>query len=213
MPAMPPTPFDALKPLAGRALEAALNRAIALDLDTRDALAPLAGRRIQITVDSPPLALEIAVEAQRLHVGPVEAGEEPDLAVRSTVGGLLGQLPFFRRDDAPAPVGKLHVSGDADLARRLQTLAMRFDPDWQQPLVTLFGEVLGVQIAQGVRAALLRLHETGSELATSAAEYVTEESRDVVARAELEAFHDDVDVLRDDLERLAARLSRLAARA
>jgi len=213
MPAMPPTPFDALKPLAGRALEAALNRAIALDPDTRDALAPLAGRRIQITVDSPPLALEIAVEAQRLHVGPVEAGEEPDLAVRSTVGGLLGQLPFFRRDDAPAPVGKLHVSGDADLARRLQTLAMRFDPDWQQPLVTLFGEVLGVQIAQGVRAALLRLHETGSELATSAAEYVTEESRDVVARAELGAFHDDVDVLRDDLERLAARLSRLAARA
>lgn len=218
MPAMPPTPFDALKPLAGRALEAALNRAIALDPDTRDALAPLAGRRIQITVDSPPLALEIAVEAQRLHVGPVEAGEEPDLAVRSTLGGLLGQLPgllgsAFRRDDAPAPVGKLHVSGDADLARRLQTLAMRFDPDWQQPLVTLFGEVLGVQIAQGVRAALLRLHETGSELATSAAEYVTEESRDVVARAELEAFHDDVDVLRDDLERLAARLSRLAARA
>jgi len=210
---MPPTPFDALKPLAGRALEAALNRAIALDPDTRDALAPLAGRRIQITLDSPPLALEIAVEAQRLHVGPVEAGQEPDLAVRSTLGGLLGQLPFFRKDDAPAPVGTLRVSGDADLARRLQTLAMRFDPDWQQPLVTLFGEVLGVQIAQGVRAALLRLHETGSELATSAAEYVTEESRDVVARAELEAFHDDVDVLRDDLERLAARLSRLAARA
>lgn len=210
---MPPTPFDALKPLAGRALEAALNRAIALDPDTRDALAPLAGRRIQITLESPPLALEIAVEAQRLHVGPVEAGDEPDLAVRSTLGGLLGQLPFFRRDDAPAPVGKLRVSGDADLARRLQTLATRFDPDWQQPFVTIFGEVIGVQIAQGVRATLLKLRDTGGELATSAAEYVTEESRDVVARAELEAFHDDVDTLRDDVERLAARVSRLAARA
>jgi ubiquinone biosynthesis protein UbiJ len=105
------------------------------------------------------------------------------------------------------------VSGDADLARRLQTLATRFDPDWQQPLVSLFGEVLGVQIAQGVRAALLKLRGMGSELATSAAEYVTEESRDVVARAELEAFHDDVDGLRDDVERLAARLNRLAARA
>jgi len=212
MPAMPPTPFDALKPLAGRALEAALNRAIALDPDTRDALAPLAGRRIALTLESPPLALEISVEAQRLHVGPVEAGDEPDLAVRSTLGGLLGQLPFFRRDDA-APVGKLRVSGDADLARRLQTLATRFDPDWQQPFVTIFGEVLGVQIAQGVRATLLKLRDTGGELATSAAEYVTEESRDVVARAELDAFHDDVDVLRDDVERLAARVARLAARA
>lgn len=209
---MPPTPFDALKPLAGRALEAALNRAIALDPDTRDALAPLAGRRIQITLQSPPLALEIAVEAQRLHVGPVEAAQEPDLAVRSTLGGLLGQLPFFNRGGG-APLGQLRVSGDADLARRLQTLATRFDPDWQQPLVSLFGEVLGVQIAQGVRAALLKLRGMGSELATSAAEYVTEESRDVVARAELEAFHDDVDGLRDDVERLAARLNRLAARA
>jgi ubiquinone biosynthesis protein UbiJ len=218
MPVMSPPPFDALKPLAGRALEAALNRAVALDPDTRDALAPLAGRRIAITLESPPLALEIAVAAQRLHVGPVEAGDEPDLAVRSTLGGLLGQLPgllgsTFGRDDAPAPVGKLHVSGDADLARRLQTLATRFDPDWQQPFVTIFGEVLGVQIAQGVRATLLKLRTTGGELATSAAEYVTEESRDVVARAELDAFHDDVDVLRDDVERLAARVTRLAARA
>ncbi|WJI15531.1 SCP2 sterol-binding domain-containing protein [Pseudoxanthomonas winnipegensis] len=209
---MSPTPFDALKPLAGRALEAALNRAVALDPDTRDALAPLAGRRIAIALDSPPLALEIAVEAQRLHVGPVDPASEPDLAVRSTLGGLLGQLPFLRRDDA-APVGKLRVSGDADLARRLQTLARRFDPDWAQPLVSVFGPVLGVQIAGALRITLLRLRETGSELAGSAAEFVTEESRDVVAKAELEAFHDEVDGLRDDVERLAARLSRLAARA
>lgn len=214
---MPPTPFDALKPLAGRALEAALNRAIALDPDTRDALAPLAGRRIALTLESPPLALEIAVEAQRLHVGPLQDGDEPDLAVRSTLGGLLGQLPGLLgsalRGDHAAPVGRLHVSGDAELARRLQTLASRFDPDWQQPFVSVFGEVLGVQIAQGVRATLLRLRDTGGELAASAAEYVTEESRDVVARAELDAFCDEVDVLRDDVERLAARVGRLAARA
>lgn len=42
-----------------------------------------------------------------------------------------------------------------------------------------------------------------------AAEYLTEESRDVVPRAELEAFYDDVDALRDDVERLAAKLARL----
>jgi hypothetical protein len=31
----------------------------------------------------------------------------------------------------------------------------------------------------------------------------------VVPRAELDAFHDDVDTLRDDAARLAARISRL----
>ncbi len=205
---MSPSPLDALKPLAGRALEAALNRALALDPDTRDALKPLAGRRITLAVEAPPLALEIRVDGDSLRVGPVNASEEPDLAVRSTLGGLLSQLPFLRRDDA-APVGRVRVSGDAELARRLQTLAGRFDPDWQQPFVAVFGDVIGVQVANAMRSALRQARKAAGNLAESAAEYVTEESRDVVGRAELNAFHDDVDAIRDDVERLAARIRRL----
>ncbi|MGO4611135.1 hypothetical protein AB4142_32875, partial [Variovorax sp. 2RAF20] len=86
-------------------------------------------------------------------VGPIEDEGEPDLSVRSTLGGLLSQLPFLRNDDAP-PVGKLRIEGDADLARRLQRLAERFDPDWQQPFVRVFGEILGVQIANSMAAGL-----------------------------------------------------------
>lgn len=205
---MSPSPLDALKPLAGRALEAALNRALALDPDTRDALKPLAGRRITLAVEAPPLALEIRVDGDSLRVGPVNASEEPDLAVRSTLGGLLSQLPFLRRDDA-APVGRVRVSGDAELARRLQTLAGRFDPDWQQPFVAVFGDVIGVQVANAMRSALRQARKAAGNLAESAAEYVTEESRDVVGRAELNAFHDDVDAIRDDVERIAARIRRL----
>lgn len=206
---MPPSPFDVLKPVAGRALETALNRALALDPDMQAALAPLDGRRIAIAVDAPALALQIAVADGRLYVGPAPAhADEADLSVRGTLSGLLGQLPFLRRDDA-APAGRLRVSGDAELARRLQQLAVRFDPDWQQPLVRVFGQVLGVQVAQGLRASLLKLRADGAELAHSAAEFLTEESRDVVGRAELAAFCDEVDTLRDDVERLAARIARL----
>ena len=201
------------KPLAGRTLEAALNRALALDPDTRDALAPLDGRRVALTIEPssnawPPLALQLRVEGQRLLVGPVEAETPPDLGVRATLGGLLSQLPMFRRDDAP-PVGRMRLDGDADLARRLQRLAERFDPDWQQPFARVFGDVLGVQIANAFSGALKQARVAGRNLAESAAEFVTEESRDVVARAELNAFHDDVDVLRDDVERMAARVARL----
>ena len=205
----PPSPLDSLKPLAGRALEAALNRALALDPDTREALLPLQGRRITLALEAPAIALQISVADQRLQVGSVDTqGEEPDLAVRSTLGGLLGQLPFLRKDYA-APVGRVRVSGDAELARRLQTLADRFDPDWQQPFVAVFGEIIGVQMANAARAALRQLRETSGSLAQNAAEFVTEESRDVVPRAELNAFHDDVDVLRDDVERLQAKVDRL----
>lgn len=203
-----PSPLSALKPAAGRALEVALNRALALDPETRASLRALDGRRVALRLSSPPLALQVRVNGDRLEVGPIDGELEPDLSVRSTLGGLISQLPFLRNDDA-APVGQLRIEGDADLARRLQRLAERFDPDWQLPFARVFGDVLGVQIANAVAAGLRQAQVVAKELAGSAAEFVTEESRDVVPRAELNAFHDDVDVLRDDVERVAARVARL----
>ena len=193
---------------AGRALESALNRALALDTETRSGLRALDGQRIALAVESPPLALQVSVDGERLVVGPVDDAREPDLGVRATLGGLIAQLPFFKRDDAP-PVGRVRVSGDAELARRLQRMAERFDPDWQQPFIAVFGEVVGVQVAKGVAAAFREAKAAGQGVATSAAEYLTEESRDVVAKDEVHAFCDDVDALRDDVERLAARVQRL----
>lgn len=220
---MTASPFD-WKPLAGRALEAALNRAVALDPDTRDALQPLDGRSVVLALDSAeaPVAMRLQVDGAALRVGPVDAEQTPDLAVRSTLGGVLSfgmqsLLPRLlgKRDDdeAAVPVGRMRIEGDAELARRLQRLAERFDPDWQQPFTAVFGEVLGVQIANGVAAALRQARTGGQKFAETAAEYLTEESRDVVPRAELDAFHDDVDTLRDDAERLAARVARLQKRA
>ena len=216
---MTDSPFD-WKPVAGRALEAALNRAVALDPDTRDALQPLNGRSVVLALDAAesPLAMRLQVDGDRLRVGPVDAEQTPDLAVRSTLGGVLSfgmqtLLPKLlgKRDDdeAAVPVGRMRIEGDAELARRLQRLAERFDPDWQQPFTAVFGDVLGVQIANGVAAALRQARVGGQKFAETAAEYLTEESRDVVPRAELDAFHDDVDTLRDDAERLAARIARL----
>ena len=200
-------PFNWKVP-AGRALEAALNRALALDPDTREALAALDGRSVELALDAPPLALRLQVEGQRLVVGPAQADAEPDLGVRATLGALLSQLPPLRRDDAP-PVGRMRVSGDADLARRLQRLAERFDPDWQKPFTDVFGDILGVQVANAVAAGLRHARAAGRDLAEVTAEYLTEESRDLVPREELAAFHDDVDALRDDVARLAARIARL----
>ena len=208
MASLPPSPFDALKPIAGKALALALNQAVALDADTGQALSRLEGRRIELTLESPPLALQLRVAEGRLEVGPVDPAQEPDLALRTTLAGMLSQLPFLRRDDAPA-VGRVRVSGDAELARQLQRLAERFDPDWHKPFVAVFGEIIGVQVANAFAAALRQTRELGEGLARSGAEYVTEESRDVVPRAELDAFSDDVDELRDDGDRLAARVARL----
>ncbi len=147
--------LKSLKPVAGRALQIALNRALALDPDTRHALASLDGRHIDLTLEAPSLAMRISVDGDQLRVGPVDA-QEADLAVRSSLAGVLAQLPLLanaRRGDNNGK-DRVRVAGDAELARRLQQLAKGFDPDWQQPFVSVFGEVLGVQVANTLRSAL-----------------------------------------------------------
>lgn len=206
----PASPLDALKPLAGRALETALNRVLALDPDTRAAVSALEGQRIALSVEAPPLALEIAVQGDRLAVGPVR-GDEPDLSVRGTLGGLIAQLPFLRPQGGP-PVGKVRIAGDAELARRLQKLAKDFAPDWDKPFADVFGEVVGAQVARALRGALAAGLAGAKTLARDAADYLTEESRVVASKVELEQFHDEVDALRERADRLAVRLARMRAR-
>lgn len=194
--------------MAGRVLEAALERALQLDPDSRDALRPLEGRTVVVRLSSPPLALQLTVRDAGLAVGPVDPLHEPDLAVRSTLGALVSQLPFLRPSGG-APVGGIRIEGDAELARRLQALARGFDPDWSLPFTDLFGDVVGVQVANALAAGLRQARGLGESLARSAAEFVTEESRDAVGAEELRAFHEDVDTLVDDVERAAARVARL----
>ena len=205
------TPFDSLKPLAGRALEAALNRLLALDPDTRAAVSRLDGRRISLALEAPAIAMQISVDGPTLKVGPVSADDEADLGIRATLSGALAQLPFLRASNSP-PAGKVRINGDAELARTLQQLVQRFDPDWQRPFADAFGPIIGPQIARGLQEALRSGGSLARKFARDAADFVTEESRDVLGKAELAAFHDDVDQLRDDAERLIARVQRLRTR-
>jgi ubiquinone biosynthesis protein UbiJ len=205
---MAASPFDTLKPIAGRALEAALNQLLALDPETRDALGGLDGRRVELQLEAPAIALAVTVRGERLVVGPADAAGEPDLGLRATLGGLLGQLPFLRPEGG-GPVGKLRINGDAELARRLQQLARGFDPDWDAPFARALGPVVGPQVARVLREGLRNSVVLAKGLARDGAEFLTEESRDLVAKAELEAFYDDVDTLRERVERLVVRVSRL----
>ena len=199
--------FESLKPLAGRALEQALNRVLALDPDTQAAIAKLDQRRIQLALEAPAIALEISVDGDQLRVGPVQDGEA-DLGIRSTISGALSQLPFFRSSNA-APVGKVRINGDAELARQLQNLAKNFDPDWDKPFAEVFGAVIGPQISKALREAFKQGVVVARKFGQDSVEFLTEESRDVVSAAEQAAFNEDVDDLRDRAERILARFEKL----
>ena len=197
-----------LRKLAGRALETALNHTLSLDPDTQQKLVALDGRRVQLHLRGPEIALAVTVADGRLRVGP--PGQDSQLKVAATPGSLLAMM--FRRDaDGIAP-GKVEIAGDAELARRLEKLASKFAPDFEEAFARTFGDVLGVPLAGAVRKGLTHARETATQLTEDSADWLRDEARIALAPGEVEGFLDGVDDLRERSERLESRVQRLIQR-
>ncbi len=204
----PRTPNPLLVRLGGL-LESALNRALALDPAAQARIAALEDRRIGVELRGIGLALAISVSDGRLRVGP-HWEQSSDLNLRAAPASLLA-FALRRGDDAPLPPGKVEISGDADLARRLEKLFRGFQPDIEEAFAKTFGDVLGVPLARGLHRALTWSRESAQALAQNSAEFLREETRDLIAPTEMEQFLDEVDALRERSDRLNARVRNLAA--
>jgi ubiquinone biosynthesis protein UbiJ len=197
-----------LRKLAGRALETALNHTLSLDPDTQQRLAALNGRSVQLHLRGPEIALAVTVEDARLKVGPPQ--DDSQLRVAATPGSLLAMM--FRRDDDGIAPGKVEIAGDAELARRLEKLASKFAPDFEEAFARTFGDVLGVPLAKAVRKGLAHARETAMHLTEDSADWLRDEARIALAPGEVEGFLDGVDHLRERSERLESRVQRLIQR-
>jgi ubiquinone biosynthesis protein UbiJ len=197
-----------LRKLAGRALETALNHTLSLDPDTQQRLAAMNGRSVQLHLRGPEIALAVTVEDARLKVGPPQ--DDSQLRVAASPGSLLAML--FRRDEDGIAPGKVEIAGDAELARRLEKLASKFAPDFEEAFARTFGDVMGVPLAKAVRKGLAHARETAAHLTEDGADWLREEARVALAPGEVEGFLDGVDNLRERSERLESRVQRLVHR-
>ena len=197
-----------LRKLAGRALEIALNHALSLDPETQQKLAAWNGRRVRLHLRGPEIAFAVTVEGGKLRVGPPD--EDSQLMVAATPGSLLAMM--LRRDGDGVAPGKVEIAGDAELARRLEKLASKFAPDFEDAFARSFGDVLGVPLARAVRKGLAHARESGAHFTEDAADWVRDEARMALAPGEVETLLDEVDALRERSERLEARVQRLSRR-
>jgi ubiquinone biosynthesis protein UbiJ len=204
-----PARANPLLTLGGQALEFALNRAVALDPDLPAQLDTLEGRCIELELAAPRLAARVEVREGRLKVGPAQPANEPDLSLKATLGAVLSRvLPGA----AQATPGRMKIAGDIELAQALQRIAQRYSPDLEAALSARLGDVLGVQVAKALRAAVEGGRRGTREFAEAGADYLRDEAGVLVGRAELDAFCEDVDGLRDSVERSERRLQRLQQR-
>ena len=195
-----------LSRLMSRVVEEAANRVLALDPDTADRFASLEGRLVAVHLDGPDVSLYFRPEGNRLRVYDEPDGDA-ETTIRATPGALFaGAVSEQGRNTA----GKVHIEGDAHLGQEFERLLGRVNPDWEEPLARAFGDIAGPKIAQALRGGAAWGREAGWSLAEQFAEYLRNEKRHLVSRAEMNEFVEEVDRLRETVDRLEARVKRLS---
>jgi ubiquinone biosynthesis accessory factor UbiJ len=151
----------------------------------RARLVPFAGRIVEVRVGFLPPLLFAIKDDGRLVAG----GGEPAAIVSFTP--------------------RRHISGDPALAAELEHLARHLRWDVEEDLSRLFGDVLAHRLAQAARRFTGWQRDSAARLGETLADYMIEEARLVVRRAELEELAAAAARLQSALERLEQRIARL----
>ncbi|MFN4291021.1 MAG: SCP2 domain-containing protein [Permianibacter sp.] len=177
-------------------LEPALNKVLALDPATAVRLPALAGKPLKVVLTPLNSGITLKVESDQLRF----AGNDEPAAI--TLTGSLQDFLQAAANRGELAAGSLQVQGDVGAAQRWQQFFTDLQPDWEEVLSQYLGDIAGPQLANLLRAVTTWLKQALSQFQQASVEYFQEESRMLVAPAELQAFLAEVDRLRDDAERL-----------
>ncbi|MEF8833717.1 MAG: sterol-binding protein, partial [Halofilum sp. (in: g-proteobacteria)] len=108
--------------------------------------------------------------------------------------------------------GALRVAGDVQAAKAYKRLFDTLDPDWEEALARVMGDIPAHETARLLRHAGARASRIGADRRTDLRAWLVDEMEALPARAEVDDWMDRVDRLRADADRLAARVHRLERR-
>ena len=189
-------------------LAAVLNRNVAASRRAQSLARQLDGRVVSLTVEGTPVALFVSADAGRLAVSSRHDGPA-DASLSGTPIALLALAG--PQAEGALRKGGVRIEGDAEVAQKFRELLAEAQPDFEEELARVIGDVGARRIANVARDLLGWGRKAAGSFTGSVVEYLQEEGRDVPARVEVDEFLEGVDRLRDDTERLEAKLARLEA--
>ena len=197
--------------LLAASLEAAINRVLALDEGSGDRLQRLDGRMLRLDLEGVGISLFFAFNGPRVEVG-TGSQYEPDTVIGGTPFALFSMAAPEEAIRWGSTGSRVSISGDAQLARDLERLFSQLDPDWEGRLSRLLGDVMGHQVASGLRAGAEQFRQSAESAGEMLGEYLRRPRGPVVQAGEAGQFADEVDDLTEAIRRLEARAGKLADR-
>ena len=186
-----------------------LNRNIVQSSRAQALAAQLEGRALALRLEGTSQSFYFVVNEGRIRIETEHAGA----ADATLTGSPLALLSLAGPDAEDRLRGSaIRIAGDAEVAQRFRDLLRQAQPDFEEELAAVFGDIAARQMANFARGVLEWGRKAANSLSTNVAEYLQEEGRDVPTRVELEEFLEAVDHLREAADRAEARLARLEAR-
>jgi len=140
-----------------------------------------------------------------------EYADTPDATISGSAAALLRLVSSD--DNASAMLeSDVEISGELRTAESFSRLLSEASIDWEELLSKLIGDAPAYQSGNAARKANEWMAETADAMKQNVAEYLSEESRVVPAKAEVNGFMEAVDDLRMDADRLEARIKLLEAK-
>ncbi|HXQ63387.1 MAG TPA: SCP2 sterol-binding domain-containing protein [Steroidobacteraceae bacterium] len=191
--------------------ESLVNRTIAASTPARGILKSLAGKAFAIEFATPlgGRLLRLRLVAGDAGLAIDSDGEPADATVSGTPLALVALLAGGQ---GGARATGVTIAGEAEVAQAFEALLKHARPDLEEELARLVGDAPAHYAARAARAALGWAGRARDTFARSLGEYLTEESRDLVPRAELDVLLGDIDRIREDLDRAEVRLGLLERR-
>ncbi len=200
--------MDALEALLRPAADV-LNRKIRETTPAKELCAELDGTLAAIRVRNTGLAMYISVGEDSVSLA-TRADADPDIAIS---GSIVTLAKIAAGGDVEAVRGgSLELIGDARRAQSFQRLLGYAKPDIEEGLSRIVGDAAAHSIGEAARGFLRWARGARATMGDNIREYLTEESRDVPSRYEVERFGREVNRLRDGVDRAEARIRRLEER-
>lgn len=187
-------------------VEALVNRTLALDPATVQRLASLEDLTLAIHTTQPTTQLFITFRNGRIHLGVIDAGS----AAASLHGPLRGMLGLLQQQSLTSlHTQGIELRGNTAFVQQVQKLLQGLEIDWEFHLARFLGDIPTQALVNGAREARKFASSTAGRLREDATEFLHEETRLVVAPAELEQHYAKIAELALQVDRMQARIDRL----
>lgn len=201
-----------LQTLALGRLEKLINHALGFDPASQLALGQLAGRTLAVDCTFPPLQMgaEFSADGNIILSSTLFSGA--DVTLKGTALSLA-KLASDSGEKVTFVGSGVEVTGSQDLLRDLRRILGNLDIDWEAALAALMGDIPAHFMAKTLRTTHQWRQDAGSRAFSGGAEYLREETKLVIGRAEMEPWTNAIEKLARDTDRIAARIRKLRKRA